>query len=223
MNDPLKFHQLDLIYEAYLPENRAAEILDLGCGYGRFIQYLQAKNYSRVSGVDRDTRAIAWVVANVTPSVHLTDDLLGYLAEATGKFDLIVAKDVIYYFPIHEALLYLTAIKRTLKPGGRMVVEVFNGAAFTGPYIMHKDYKIQWIPTEHSIRCLLEDSGFQVTALFGAQHSGKGIKNWLFKFFAASWVRILKLIYLLERGRDAQNPTIFSKSIIVVAEPRDHS
>ena len=213
------FADLDVTLAPHLPPSLDAPTLDLGCGTGRVMAYLIAKGHRNVQGVDVDELAVRWTSEHVSPRVQHISDLGGFLATARARFELIIAKDVIYYFPRPLLLPYLRAIRTALTPGGRMVCEVFNGASFSGPLVKHKDFRIEWIFTEHSLRDALEESGFVVESLVGSRHPGVGFNAALFRGAQRAWQLALSGAYFVERGFDAENPKILSKKLIAVAGP----
>ena len=45
-------------YKAFLPEDRNAAILDIGCGPGDFVRYLHGLGYRNITAVDIDEAAV---------------------------------------------------------------------------------------------------------------------------------------------------------------------
>lgn len=208
---------LELNYGPYLPEKKDACILDLGCGSGLLLEYLDFKGYTNILGVDVDEIALSTVDKKFKGNIKHIDDLLIFLKSESKKFDLIIAKDVIYYFPPEKIIVYMQSITAALNKNGCIVVEVFNGALFTAPYTAAKDFGILNIFTEKSVRSVLESSLLQVDEVFGVRKiQRRGLKNLIYLLGVFLWHLILKSIFLLERGVDNGNPKILTKSIIAV-------
>lgn len=208
-------------YGPYLPADRDCRILDIGCGSGRLLVYLHENGYGNLCGIDVDSSVLALIPAQVRGYTEHISDLSHYLRDHQAKFDLIIAKDVLYYFPRHEAPQRMREISDALRPGGTIIAEVFNAALLTAGYTAAKDVGIQTMYTEQSLRSLLEAAGLNVQTVYGAGH-GKG--SWRRPFYALAvslWREAMKLIYLLERGVDPQNPKILTKSLIAVARRPD--
>jgi SAM-dependent methyltransferase len=117
---------IELAGSKLLPENGL--ILDLGCGAGRHLQYLERMRY-RVVGMDN-----AWNGLQVSKDrlqlERLTWDIL--LADMTsgfpfpdGNFDGIVSIHVIFHNPRKTVMSTLAEMHRVLKPGG-IVLVTFN-------------------------------------------------------------------------------------------------
>src|SRR5215212_2395786 len=164
-------------YVPFLPATRDAPILDFGCGFGPFFGFVSRLGYRDVLGVDVDLPSVEFCRAHVTESVqHVTDSCL-WLQTQQNKYDLIVMRGVICYFTpdsLHECLL---ASRAALRPGGRLLVEIFNGALLTGPYPQYNDHYIIRIFTEHSLRLALENAGFQVVTLVGVSAKRHTVKH----------------------------------------------
>ena len=215
--ESFRFEDLDQAYRSELPDDKSTPILDIGCGHGRVLAFLSGRGYTDVRGVDRDEEVLKWAAANVTPNVEVVSDLSGYLARHEGEFGLIVLKDVLYYLPKAEVPALLRGVWKATAPGGRVLLETFNGAAWTGPYVAYKDPDIQWIPTETLLRYYLEQAGFSEIVLRARGTTITGLKSRIFSVLQALWRVGLRLAYFLERGVDSQNPKILTTRIIASA------
>lgn len=210
------FDDLELNYAVWLPLDRNAAILDVGCGDGRVLAFLADAGYVRLEGFDRDPAAVEAARARVNAPVTVEHDWGRFLDARPRALDLVVLKDVIYYLPRDGVVDALQTVRRAMKPGGRVLLEVFNGAAFTGPFIAHKDDGIQWVPTEHTVRMFLERAGFVSIELRAHIPPGRTLRRRAFNLLAAAWRGLLRLIYLAERGLSEGNPRILTTKIVAV-------
>ncbi len=207
----------DSNYGRHLPVARDARILDIGCGSGRMLAFLESRGYTNFLGVDIDAGVLLQVPGHLQDRTMQITDLSAFLHEHSEIFDLILAKDVLYYFSRHEVTQRMLEIAQAIRPGGRIVVEVFNGAVLTATYTAAKDVGILAIYTEQSIRTLLEGAGLHVTEVYGQRPGRGGVLRPLYNFLAGFWKNMLRLIYVLERGIDPNNPKILEKSLLAVA------
>jgi SAM-dependent methyltransferase len=212
------FAYFDRHYARFLPSSKEATVLDFGCGFGPFLAYLDRAGYHHAVGVDVDERCVEFCREHVSPNVRYVPNTRAYLEGNAAQFDLIVAREVAYYFPAAESGAYFCALRRALKPSGKLLVEVFNGALVTGLYPRLNDPWIATAFSEHSLRRALQESGFRVTDLIGASGVGFGPRYALWRGMRRLWSVVLRAIYALERGLDPLNPQIFEKHLIAVAE-----
>jgi SAM-dependent methyltransferase len=213
-----EFDDLDLNYTPWLPGDRNAAVLDVGCGSGRVLAFLAASGYQRLEGFDRDADAVALARARVQAPIAVEDDWDRFLGHRPAAFDLVVLKDVIYYLPRDKVVGALGAVRAATKPGGRVIVEVFNGAAFTGPFVAYKDEAILWTPTEHTVRRFLERAGFRAVAVRAHVPPARTLKRRLFNLIGRLWRGVLRGIYIAERGMAEENPRILTTKIVAVGE-----
>lgn len=204
-------------YEAnfrhFLPEDRNSAILDLGCGQGDFVRYLHGLGYRNITAVDIDQQSIDALQAVEGVSAHRLEIGKELPAALAGPWDLIVAKQMIYYLDRREAASLARSFARSLSGNGHLIVEIFNGSLLSSGFTAQKDPGILTAYTELGLKRLLEGNGLQVEQLFGA-NAGSG---WLYRTLRKIWVGFYRLLLILDRGRDDELPSIGEKSIIAVA------
>lgn len=119
---PLRFR-----FRGWLPSDRHAEIADVGCGSGALLHYFSTLGYSRLSGVDISAEQVA--IANQLGVTAVQGDALSFLRRNAGKFDLLTSVDVIEHLTKPEGMEFLRACHAAIKPGGRLILQMPNGAA----------------------------------------------------------------------------------------------
>lgn len=211
-----EFPDLELNFTKALPENKDSAILDFGCGNGRVLRFLHSKGYFNLTGADIYTSGwneLSHLNANLIPISNSKE----FLLSQNGKYDFIVVKDVIYYFNNDEVIDIARLLKEALKPGGKLIIEIFNGSLFTGPYIKYKDVGIKLILTERSLKQIVEESGMTLLSLYGNHQKPNGFRGWIFYLLNKMWCVYVRLVYFFERGIDEQNPKIYTRKILAVA------
>ena len=214
MSEP--YRDLGINIRTLLPSNKGAAILDFGCGSGRLIGYLVENGYENITGVDRQ---ISGCDSASTAGARLLqiESAQTYLASQKACFDPIFVKDVLYYFDAEEIVPIARQLREALKPGGTAVFEIFNGSVLTGPYVKYKDLGIKLILTEHSLQNVLEEAGWTVQRMHGNKPVLRSSMSYLFAAAGVLWRGLLRLVYLVERGVDSENPRILTKKVIAVA------
>ena len=102
-----------------------ARVLDAGCGFGRFAAALSEQGCKTV-GVDISPAAIAEAERRCPGPTYLVADLTEPLPEGVGPFDalLSVYSSFGYGTTVEEDEAMLRAFHRTLKPGGRLLMQL---------------------------------------------------------------------------------------------------
>jgi SAM-dependent methyltransferase len=155
---------------AITPED--AVILEVGSGTGRIMQHL-ASAAAEVHGVDISTEMVERGSARLAhlPNVHFHKGNgydLGTFADET--FDVVFSWVVFQHVPKTVAYNYLTEIRRILKPGGKVLLQVPNIVRsdhfdafrhFSQPYFVEHPYPMNFY-TPHEIVKMLTEAGLPV-------------------------------------------------------------
>jgi predicted TPR repeat methyltransferase len=111
------------------PAPRSLAVLDLGCGTG--LCGAQFRDWAeRLVGVDLSRGMLAQAHAKGVYDELILGDLLEPLRAGAGKFDLVLASDVVLYLGDLQPLL--AAVYAALRAGGRFAftVDVLEGADY---------------------------------------------------------------------------------------------
>lgn len=209
---------LDLNYGSWLPSDWRSPILDLGCGDGRVLRFLSAKGFLDVHGVDRNAEALTHIGPLPGVKIECADVGVDYLHRHRGHFKLIILKQMIYYLDRSEILPFMLALKDALAEDGIVMIEFFNAALLSSRFTELKDPFIRTAYTEHSMRRLIVATGLAELYIGGERRERRGnLRSWVYAASRACWIRMLRTIYILERGIDNELPKIYTKSIIAVA------
>lgn len=203
---------MELNYIPYFPKSKNISILDIGCGKGEILLELKRLGYVNSKGIGADPKKIE-ICKDLNLDVELISDFKTYLDNKL--FGVIILKTVIAHFPKEQLMSNLAAIKNSLNVKGILLVETTNAAILTGYYMLSNDFTHWQYFTEWSLKEILSQTGFSDIKVFGKKAKIKSVKFLVWTTFRFFWFLILRLIYLIERGKD-QNPTIFSKSLIAV-------
>lgn len=114
--------------QRYLPVSEFPRVLDIPCGIGRHAGPLAALGYE-VLGVDRSEEALA--VARVTyPDVEFRQLDMFELSSLNEEFDaLLCLWQSFGYGDSIQNRDVLTEMRRRLRPGGRLLLDVYNAEA----------------------------------------------------------------------------------------------
>ena len=200
-------------YRPLLPRDHKSAILDIGCGQGDFVRYLHGLGYRNITAIDIDKRAIDALQGLEGVTARQVEIGRELPAGLSGPWDLIVAKQMIYYLDRRDAAAFVRSLLEALAENGRVVVEIFNGSLMSSRFTENKDPGILTAYTELGLKRLLEGNGLQVERLFGA-NAGSSL---IYRTLRSLWFATYRNMLIIDRGRDGELPEIGEKSIIAVA------
>ena len=146
----------------YLPllrtVDRHAPILELGCGDGSLLAYLERRGFSHAAGIDISEEQVE--LARRRGARVETGDALDLLEQRPSAYTAIVAIDVLEHLTRDELLRLAPAMYAALQPGGRLLVQTANGAGLFPRQVMYGDLTHMTILTPESLGQLLRPFGF---------------------------------------------------------------
>jgi 2-polyprenyl-3-methyl-5-hydroxy-6-metoxy-1,4-benzoquinol methylase len=145
------------LLQPYLPQNKDAHILDVGCGMGFALQDL---GFVCVEGIDLDQGQVKSCLEKQF-KVNQVDDSVEFLSKKLGKYDLILALDVIEHIPHDIQLNFVEAILNALKPCGTFICTVPNTNSTLAGRWQFIDWTHYTSFTDHSLDFLLFNGGFE--------------------------------------------------------------
>lgn len=203
-------------YGRLLPQDREARILEVGCGYGAFLYFLQKEGYRHVEGVDISPEQVEAAHKLGLNNVILAD-AVEYLKGHLQTYDCIVAIDFLEHFSKQEVFDLLEAIYNSLKPGGVFIMQSPNAESIFGSWGYFGDWTHEVIFTRRTVEQVLRACGFlesvKVLPIEPHPHSFASSIRWilwkLIKF-------VLKFYNLIETGDPGSG--IFTRNLIAVGK-----
>lgn len=98
----------------YVP--KGGQVLDIGCGNGKLLGYLQRHTDAFIHGFDYSTNAIETARRLFPNHSDFRVGIIGQQEYPEDRFDLVISMDSLYFAPDMTQLI--RQIKRWLKPGG---------------------------------------------------------------------------------------------------------
>lgn len=109
----------------YIPSRKNVKILDIGCGNGKMLGYLQDKTDSYIYGFDYSEQAIKTAEALNPINAEFRQGVIGEIEYSEDFFDLIISMDTIYFAKDMRA--FVAQVKSWLKPDGVFFVGYQEG------------------------------------------------------------------------------------------------
>lgn len=147
-------------YLKYLPQDKQARILEVGCGMGRFLSFLGREGYENYLGVDISEEAIAYCREKGIEKVRHISELQSFLT-GSNNYDLIVLNDVIEHFERDMVLPILNKLYEKLNHGGQVIIKTGNMSSIIGLHMRYVDFTHFLGFTEHSLSQALKLSKFK--------------------------------------------------------------
>lgn len=202
-------------YLMHLPVQKDAKILDLGCGMGHFLYFLEEEGYHNYLGIDLSPENIQFCREN-SYTVRMSD-LFSFLEETTELFDAIVMNDVLEHFEKQEVIQFLDLAYQKLTPNGKLILKVPNAAnpllASNSRYI---DFTHELLFTEVSLSQVLKNASFNRVNIYPSDLYVFYYNplNYIAKCFASMIHILLRALFLLYGHKTTK---VFTKHIIAVA------
>lgn len=203
------------VFGKLLPSDKTAKILDIGCGNGSVVWWLQRAGYSNASGIDISIEQIE-VGRNL--GVRNIDhvDLVEFMSCNKNTYDAIIFRDVIEHFHKKEIINILSLCKDSLMANGLIILQVPNAESPFFGRIRYGDFTHEVAFTSTSLHQLLKMTGYDQVKCYPTDPKATGIKSSL---RVLAWVfieKLYKLALFAELGT-SQFERIVTQNIIVAA------
>jgi 2-polyprenyl-3-methyl-5-hydroxy-6-metoxy-1,4-benzoquinol methylase len=211
-----KKRQLHRTYGRLFPADRAADMLEIGPGYGQLLELLRRDlGYSRAVAIDLSQEVVGFCNALLPGSTSYEANTQDYLGRHRGRFERVFALHVLEHVPPSIAPDLVRAIRDALRPQGLFVLEVPNMAnLFTGGYLRYADLTHESGYTETSLRHLLESAGFAGVECFEERIPVEGPKGVLAAAFRGGARLIQRVVY---KGYQLPVPRVLSPALCATA------
>lgn len=203
-------------FKAFLPKDRQARILDIGCGAGQFLYFLKNLGYQDIEGCDIGEKQIKYV-RDLGIRGTLMKSIKDFLDGKKGYYDFIFMGQVIEHLKKEELITEMRSVFDALKDGGTLLFSTPNMCCFSGPYQRYIDVTHEIGFTERSVRQLMQIVGFKKVSILGDRiRLSLRPKRLLWCMLNKLWYSMLGLVYYIEKGMD--RPSVISRHLIAVCE-----
>ena len=152
-----------------IPIDRKTKILDLGCGYGIFMDELRKLQYNSIEGVDISEDQIEQAGAIFGLRGVFCANAINYLEGKKDVYDCVLAIDILEHLTYDELITLTKLVYVSLRSGGRLVVQAPNGYSLMN-HIIYSDLTHMRAFTPQSLEQLFLLSGFTNAPSFFEAH-----------------------------------------------------
>lgn len=116
--------QVEMILQ-YIPKDPETDILDIGCGNGKMLAYLQKRTGAYIHGFDFSEQAVKTARSLFTMRAEFREGVIGQIDYPEEKFDVIISMDSMYF--AEDMSAFTGQIKKWLKHSGVFFVGYQEG------------------------------------------------------------------------------------------------
>lgn len=208
---------LSLYYYNCLPNNIQAPILDVGCGVGQFLKFLESKGYQNTEGIELCSQQAEIAKKHLNCPIHI-GEVADFLKEKKGKYQLIALNDVLEHIPKDNMVSFINTLKNGLKDDGTLVVNVPQVAGITTSYNRYNDFTHNIVFTEMSLRQVLRLAGFSKIQFVTEKWPIKlTLRHLIYRLIRWVWYKFLTLAYIIEMPGETR-PTTWQIRLVAVAK-----
>ncbi len=200
-------------YAGFLPEAKSAHLLDLGCGDGTLLHWLERRGFSNAEGVDVSPEQIE-VAKQLGIKRVSCEDLRVFLSKSNIKYDVIFLRDVLGHFSKMDIMDILSLACKSLKDGGWAIIKTPNAESPFSGQLRYGDFTHDVSFTRTSLQQVASAAGFKRVEVYPTPPVVHGVKSAL-RF--ALW-QIIELCLRFYRLVDAgSREGIFTQNVIAAA------
>jgi 2-polyprenyl-3-methyl-5-hydroxy-6-metoxy-1,4-benzoquinol methylase len=204
-------------YYDCLPSDKTARIIDIGCGDGKFLFFLQQNGYTGIEGLELSLQQAEEARKHLKCPIHVVEDTTAFLLDHPSTYKIIAMNDVLEHVPKHETVSLLKEVLNALQPGGSLVVNVPQISGFTSIFCRYNDFTHETIFTEMSLKQVLLSAGFSKIRFIPQKWPIKWTPRHLaYRLARLLWYGILKLIYTIESPGE-RHPQTFQVRLVASA------
>ena len=197
----------------FIPSDKSARIIDIGCGNGGFVYFLRECGLENAHGIDISKEQIDLGRKMGIENIE-HDDLCKFLPRKQGFYDVIFAIDILEHFLKDEIFTIVEFIYESLKNDGLLVIQTNNGESPFFGRIRYGDFTHEIAFTKGSLRQLLSGIGFREANFYSTQPVSKGILSTVRLIFWKGIEILIRIFMIVETGSMSG---IFTQNIIAVA------
>ena len=179
------------IINKYFPKDKSSHILDVACGYGAHLYYLNQRNFTNVVGIDLSESNIT-----LAKSIGLNNifhrDMFVYLETCkSNSLDLILAIDILEHLENDQIFKFISQSKRVLKKSGLIIIHTPNANSPFFGRVRYGDFTHKTAFTPKSMQQIFRSKNFSDITF----EESRPIIHGLFSLIRFVLFKILRFIF----------------------------
>jgi 2-polyprenyl-3-methyl-5-hydroxy-6-metoxy-1,4-benzoquinol methylase len=204
-------------YYDCLSTDKEIRILDIGCGDGKFLFFLQKSGYTNIEGLELSSQQAKEARKHVKCPIHVVEKTSIFLQKHPGAYQMITINDVLEHIPKQETISFLHSALEAIEPGGNIVINVPQVSGVTSLFCRYNDFTHETLFTEMSLKQVLLSAGFSNIRFIPQKLPLKwNPRHLAYKLARKLWHCVLKLIYTIELPAE-KHPSIFQTRLVASA------
>lgn len=200
-------------YARFLPADKKARILDLGCGNGALIYWLQSIGFSEAAGVDVSPEQ-AEIAKSLGAKNIYCESLVDFLEKSKTEYDLIFIRDTLGHFNKKEIFNIMELMYGNTKKGGKLIIKTPNAESPLSGQLRYGDFTHEVGFTRTSLQQLAEVVGFERTEAYSTPPVVHGLKSGV-RFLLWKFIELCIRFYRLVDAGNGEG--IYTQNVIVAA------
>ncbi|MFZ3166127.1 MAG: class I SAM-dependent methyltransferase [Candidatus Methanoperedens sp.] len=198
--DKNRIREFEINYLPFIKNYLDARILDIGCGSGNFLDFLNKYKYKNYEGIDINEKLVA--LCKLKGHRVIQAEANDFLKSTKEAYDIIVLNDILEHLKKEDAMNLIENAKRKLNNNGIVIARVPNANYPFSNTIRYRDFTHELIYEIESLRYILKLYNLKIVYV-GAFHTVS--KNILRRFFRKIILKFHGLLMLILDGEIRPN------------------
>lgn len=162
----------------HLPPEAEGPALDIGCGFGYGLAALRDAGFTDLLGLEICPKQ-AERCRSAGFKVEVVEDTVKWLETHPAEFSLIVMTDVLEHIEVSKQIVFLQAVRNSLRKDGRLILTTPNANSILASRWRYIDFTHHSSFSEHSLHFALHSADFDDILIVGADNLGRPpLKLW---------------------------------------------
>jgi len=170
-------------------------VLDVGCGTGEILQYLDEMGFNRLTGLDISPKMIEQAKRHV-PSADLVNASIDECDFANSQFGLITAAFTVHH--LQEPRSFFEMVDRILLPGGWFFLLEYNMASWSRRKLLGRALSLPIVPLRKALKMKNSKAlaGLdQIPPLFNSAHQQRTYAEFLAAMPHPEWYSLTQVTH----------------------------